>query len=504
MTEAVSVRRDGDTFQARLFWRYAARLLDSVSPVARVGFESGPKSFDDIWVEYDPGKGPQDQYGEPLRRVHVQCKWHVSPDTYGHLHLVDPEFINANARSFLQRALDAQRTHAADGGGVRFKLVTNWRLDRADPLREMISTRSTAIRAKRLYAAGENSRSGAVRRAWRDHLNLTEDELVRLAGTLAFGEATDSLDDLRDILDTQFSAVGLRRIPAHESAFPYDDLVYQWMSQGSLDFDGKAFQAICKREGLLAASQPATRVYGVKSFEHPIDQLEQRCDAVLDLVPAFDERFIRNDEDWSGSLYPQLKEFLLAAAREHEVVRLVLDAHASLAFAAGSVLNLKAGRKVELEQRTNGRSIWSADDRPHDPDWPTFTSELVEFDPAVLDIAVAIGLTHDVAADVQAFIKRSNLKVGRLLALSPTSKANGQAVACGRHAYELSQLATEAIRQLPKSPGTRLHVFVAAPNGYTFFLGQHQPLLGPLTLYEFDFEGSRDLSYIPALSLPIQ
>jgi hypothetical protein len=46
MTQAVAVRRDGDAFQARIFWRKAACLLDPASPVAMVGFESGPKGFD--------------------------------------------------------------------------------------------------------------------------------------------------------------------------------------------------------------------------------------------------------------------------------------------------------------------------------------------------------------------------------------------------------------------------------------------------------------------------
>lgn len=43
MTQAVTVRRDGDTFQARLFWWHAARMLDPGSPIVRVGFETGPK-----------------------------------------------------------------------------------------------------------------------------------------------------------------------------------------------------------------------------------------------------------------------------------------------------------------------------------------------------------------------------------------------------------------------------------------------------------------------------
>jgi len=112
VTQAVTARRDGDAFQARLFWWRAARLLDQDSPIIKVGFEMGPKSFDDIWVGYDPSRSPPDQNGLPLRREHIQCKWHVTPDSYGYAHLTDPEFINANAKSLLQRARAAQLEHA--------------------------------------------------------------------------------------------------------------------------------------------------------------------------------------------------------------------------------------------------------------------------------------------------------------------------------------------------------------------------------------------------------
>src|SRR5258708_3973240 len=110
MTQAVIPRRDGDSFQARMFWLKAVCLLDPGSPVCRVGFENGPGGFDDIWAEYDPPL--YDQEGEPLRREHIQCKWHVTPNVYGYRSLTDPEFINANVRSLLQRALTAQRGHA--------------------------------------------------------------------------------------------------------------------------------------------------------------------------------------------------------------------------------------------------------------------------------------------------------------------------------------------------------------------------------------------------------
>lgn len=504
MTQAVTVRRDGDTFQARLFWWHAARLLDPQSPVMRVGFESGPKSFDDIWVEYDPARSASDQYGDPLQREHMQCKWHVAPDNYGYSHLIDPEFINANARSLLQRAREAQLNYAPSGSGVRFKLVTNWRLDRADPLRQMVGMRSGAVRLDRLYgSATDNSKAGSIRKAWREHLDIDETELRTLARTLAFGEATDTLDALRDQLDILFGLVGLRRIPANQSAFPYDDVVFQWMAQGRLEFDRSSFRTVCAREDLLGAAQGGPRVYGVKSFEHAFDRLEDRCHVVLDLIPSFDERYIRSDADWEAKLYPELKAFLLAAAKDQLRLRLALDAHVTLAFAAGSVINIKSGRQVELEQRGTGRRIWSADDTISDPAWPTLQAELVELRSEGSDLAVAIGLTHDVAADVRRYCESTLSSVSRLLILKPSSGPGAQSVQCGRHAFELADAASGAVRDA-KAGGIGLtHLFIAAPNAFTFFLGQRQTALGPVRLYEFDFDGERGRSYQPALTLPL-
>ena len=504
MTQAVTVRRDGDTFQARLFWWHAARLLDPESPVLRVGFETGPKSFDDIWVEYDPDRSASDQYGDPLCREHIQCKWHVTPDQYGHAHLVDPEFINANARSLLQRARDAQLAYAPTGIGVRFKLLTNWRLDRADPLREMIGNRSGALRLDRLYGSvTDNSRAGAVRKAWREHLAIDEDELKLLARTLAFGEATDTLDALREHLDILFAYVGLRRIPVSHGAFPYDDAIFQWMAQGRLEFDRSSFRAVCAREGLLGPAEGGRRVYGVKSFEHAFDRLEERCHEVLDLVPAFDERFIRHDQDWQETLYPDLRQFLFAAAQHGPRLRLALDAHATLAFAAGSVLNIKSGRHVELEQRTSNRRVWAADDLPSDPTWPKLVTTTVEIHSDQPDIAVALSVTHDISTDVRSYVDAKLPSVGRLLVLSPSSGAGAQSVLCGRHASELADAAVSAVREV-RPPGARLiHLFIAAPNALAFFLGQRQSVIGTIRLYEFDFEGGRDRSYAPSLNLPL-
>lgn len=173
---------------------------------------------------------------------------------------------------------------------------------------------------------------------------------------------------------------------------------------GRLDFDRSGFRAICAREDLLGSAQGGPRIYGVKSFEHAIDRLEERCHAALDLIPAFDERYICSDSDWESSLYLALRSFLLTAAKDQPRLRLALDTHVNLALAAGSIINIKSGRHVELEQRSTGRRLWAADDIVSDANF-----------------AVAISLTHDVSADVRRYCEARLPHVGRLLILKPST-----------------------------------------------------------------------------------
>jgi len=505
VTKAAVARRDGDAFQARLFLLKAARLLDDESSVLRVGFETGPKGFDDIWVEYDPLRAPRDQEGEPLLREHLQCKWHVTPSSYGHVELTDPAFINASSTSLLQRAHVAQGAFAPQGVGARFTLVSNWRIRQEDALRRLVRKRSNALDVGLLFSTSrDTSTMGAVRKVWRDHLGIDDAHLRSVARTMAFAEATDSLDELRERLDDLFALVGLRRVSAGESAFPYDEIVFQWLAQGRLEFDRRGFQAACRKEGLLGAGGSRHRVFGVKSFEHPIDRLEDRCVKVLNLVRLFDERYIRSEQDWESMIYPDLRAFLLDAAKGSDKLRLAIDAHTTVALAAGSVLNIKAGRSIELEQRTTDRRVWSADDSAANPDWPTFAYTLQTIRENSADLAVAVGLTHDVTEAVRAYVTREVPEAGRLLISLPSTGPSARSVACGRHAFDLAESLTARIRtEAASDKGTLVHIFVAGPNAFTFFLGQRQVALGRVKIYEFDFEGGRGGSYMPSLVLPL-
>lgn len=241
----------------------------------------------------------------------------------------------------------------------------------------------------------------------------------------------------------------------------------------------------------------------MKSFEHAFDRLEDRCTIVLDLITQFDERTIREQTEWTSSLYPKLKDFLHTSARDNQHLRLVLDTHITLAFAAGSVLNIKSGRNIELEQRTNHREIWNSSDTERDTTWPTWNYETEVLNEHGGDLAVAVSLTHDVDPAVRNYIAKSAPEIGKLLVARPTCGPGAHSVTSGQHAFDLAEALAQRINNEHVQGKVPLHIFIAAPNAFTFFLGQRQPALGTVTLYEYDFEGRNGSTYRKSLSLPI-
>lgn len=506
MTQAVAVRREGDSFQARTFWRQALNLLDSRSPVLKVGFEVGPKGFDDVWVSYLPERAPKDAHGKPILREHTQCKWHVTINDFGYADVVEPDWINASTVSLLQRARNAQEIHAKTGEGVLFKLLTNWRVAQVDPLRLLINQRSKTLRLDKLFdGSTDRSAAGRVRKLWRDHLSIDDDELRLLTRALAFHTDMTSLEEHRQLLDPLLELRGLRRVHPSESSFIYDDIAFQWLAQGRLEFDRAEFRDACRREGLFEKDSSSPEVFGVKSFEHAFDRLENRCTVVLDLIPHFNERTIRDQHDWARDIYPRLKEFLISAGKDKDTLRLVLDAHVTLAYATGSVLNIKSGRNIALEQRTGATKIWRVGDTQSDPSWPKweFAEEAIDqASGSATELAVVVSLTHDALDSVRAHVMNTTPAVGKLLVAQPSGGAGARSVVCGQHAFELAEA---LVRQIvaSRSGVVPVHLFIAAPNAFTFFLGQRQPGLGKTTLYEFDFEGANGGGYRPSITLPI-
>ena len=254
-----------------------------------------------------------------------------------------------------------------------------------------------------------------------------------------------------------------------------------------------------REEKLLAGDAPPERtVIGVRSFMHPIDPIEARTVHSLDLVPMFEGRYLRKDQDWQGTVYPSLRAFVLKRAGETDHLRLVLDAHVSLAYAVGAILDVKSGKDVEVEQRSNGRRFWSPNDVEIDSSWPDLVFEETAMGEG--DLAVAIGVTHDIAGNVSDHVTSRMPGVGKLLTARPRTGASQGVVRSGSHAACLAEAIATRVRALGRQ--TALHLFIAAPNGLTFFLGRHHRVVGPTTIYEWDFDGLRGGGYSPGLSVP--
>ena len=504
MARAIVARRHGDDFQARLFWLKALCLLDPNSPVVKVAYETGPRGFDDILVEYDSNAAPQDHEGKPIYRRHIQCKWHTIDKPFGYKDLIDPDFIHAECHSLLQKAHQAQIEYAPEGLGCQFELVTTSRIKQDDPLLKLIRKESNALDLASLFDnTTDRSRMGKVRKCWREHLGIDHTGLRLLVRTLSVVERSQSLADLREQLNDRLAAAGLKPVHGSKSGFPYDDLVSKLFAQGNqrVEFDRSSFLEMAQREGILEDKAKVIHVpsVGVRSFMHPIDNLGDRCKPLLNLVPYFDGRYIKSEADWQAQIFPELQKFVIKAAQSGDRLRIILDTHVSIAFAVGALLNVKSGKQIEIEQRTGGRHLWAMDDVSPDSNWPQFLFEeevITQGD----EIALVIGLTHDIGTAAHAHVKAALPRTGSIIHCRLVSGASQQAVHSGRHAWMLAEAAVQQLRAC-RPNRSHTHLFIAGPNGFVFFLGQYQQAIGPTTTYEWDYDGLRSRGYRPGLSL---
>ena len=493
MTRANMARNAGDDFQARCFWLNAANILNARSNVSAVAWEKGPRGLDDIRVEYSPSRSTP---VGPISRDQMQCKWHVRNGEFGYEALTQPSFVNAHAVSWLQRAYDAFK--AAEDRSVRFQLLTNWRVAINDPLNALIRRESGALDIDKLFT-GKTTRSamGKLRDCWQSHLSIDDTGLRAFAACLSFSSIGDSMEELRQRLNDRLTVVGLKRPADHHSSYLYDDLIIKLHQQGEVEFDEPSLRALCDREELWDPNGAVARPYtlGIRSFMHRFDALDDRCDQLLDLVPNFDGRYLRPGKKWNVDIEPKLTEFLQHAVSRHSSLRLVIDAHISVAVAVGRILDVKAGRSISIEQRTPGvgREDWEPNTGVDGP------PALLTADGGEGAVVLALSITHDVLPAVRAYAEQ-HLPKAHVLQVKGAGGASALSIVSGAHAWQIVEQLASELRTIPGVPGRQIHLFAAAPNGLAFFLGR-QLGLGPITVYEWDFEGSRGGGYQPGISL---
>ncbi len=177
MADAVIARWHGDNYQARIFWENALNLLAPHSCVVEVTFEAnGPKAFDDVVVKYDPPvvrSGP-----DRVSAEYTQVKWYTQTGgRFGYADFIDPDFIGAKSFSLLQRLHQARSSAPPT---ARFAFLTTYRIKDGDPLAELVSGHDRSLLVEKLFDdTTDRSRMGAVRKCWREHLQLADDHQLK-------------------------------------------------------------------------------------------------------------------------------------------------------------------------------------------------------------------------------------------------------------------------------------------------------------------------------------
>ena len=340
-----------------------------------------------------------------------------------------------------------------------------------------------------------------VRKLWREHLGLaTDSELRPIVEGLRILEGHRSLDEVRAEINLKAQVVGLLTCSASESDFRYDELARQLKVRGLNVLTREVLERICREEGLVvggAAGVDGFLPIAIRSFLGAASDIVGAApgDTLL-LTDEFRQRYLQDGREWQRDIRPKVEVFLAEAARRSFRLRLILDAHASIAFLAGTVLDLKSGTDVLLVQKGRvGVRTWRADDGTSGPPFEVQTTRLSDGG----ELAVAIGVAQPVEAQARAYISRNLPNAGTLLSFSPPGGPSHQAVCGGGHAAALAEQVSNAVRSARGGdPDAVAHIFAACPNSLLFYLGQQHQGVAPCIVYEFDFDRRGNKTYQPS------
>lgn len=508
MADSIVAIQQGIDFQAKFFWLQASKLYQACTNVSAVEWESkiSQAGFDDVVVRYNPGIV---ESNKTILNDSFQLKFHVSHNNaLTHEAFADPTFIGATKATILSRLFDAYQNDQAIAEHTRLNIVNSWGIDRSNPIGELLDN-DGGIRLNLLFKDNsDNSRFGRVRKLWRDHIGVSDEVLRKVLSPLRI-MADVNMQMLNGYLNASLQLAGLKPVDADKMIHQYDDLIRKLHHGGETVFTKDRLSDICKREGLVVfppMSLPEDiHLIGIRSFRRGAESLHLEVNDHLCLLDKFSGRFLSEDVVWRtvADLIVHFTDRVIAVKKP---LCLYLDTHSSVAFAAGYYLDSKSSVPVTVVQKVAGRKLnWS-------PSLPVSTNHLGiwNWEEQTLtaegkDIVLGISATHDITDQVRAFAAEKCKNAAKLITCTIESGPSNTAFKDANHIfsgiYELIHK-VRGIQSRIKGIGN-VHLLMAAPNAFAFFLGQHAKPLGNVTLYEFDFERQRDGGYQPSISLPL-
>jgi hypothetical protein len=487
----------GIRYQVRFFWRHALDMLLPAPRVSRVVLEHrGIDAVDDVVVYYNP-PGVNDR-GSLVTVDFHQLKFHVAQTgAVDHDALVDPTWTGTKL-AMLKRLADAWVTLVEEHPGARLSLVTNWPWNPSSPLAPLI--RDGGCLKDDFWAFGPRSKVGKIRARWQEACGLDSADFVDFMKALRLSTSAVSQEDAELWLADRCQLAGLRPIAPGADHSPYDDLGQRFIESGRTEHTPESLRALVEQQDLVAEKDPPFRTtFAVRSFTRFAHVPETDGACVVDLTDLFDGRVPRTPDAWAGPIRERLEDSVTTVAALAQPVHVALDAHLSIAWYVGYMLDPKAGVCALLRQRIKGKGVelWdvAVPRRPEfAPTW-TITTDIAGGD----DVAVVISVTHSGLTDATRHVRESLPSVGPIIHAA-LPELGPQAVKDGSHAR---WLADELIRlvgiKTAEMRPKRVHVFPACPASLAFLLGQGTRVLGPTTVYEFDF-GSAGRAYRPGMT----
>lgn len=239
----------------------------------------------------------------------------------------------------------------------------------------------------------------------------------------------------------------------------------------------------------------------IVAFSRGTEHILKDSQILLDLRDKFDGRFLKPDLNWTADIKETVQNFLRANTEPQQAYQIMIDAHGSIAFAAGRVFDTKSGIDICPIQKTNsGQELWGIDNLDT-TEYPSIHVEHIAGDKGTFDSALVLNVSRNIYSDVVQYLKEERIPIGRIINCTINgSGGTSFSIQNGTHAAKLASIVCAASRERD-NPEKRayLHIFTAAPNAFMFYLGQVSRPFGRCILYEFDFESQDSCSYIPSI-----
>jgi hypothetical protein len=468
----------GDDYQHIIGWYWACQALTDADIISVSIEDATGGAFDDLVVLRHTGADGYYQIkssntGETI----IDAKWLITATA-------------ANGKSPLQHFHTTWAAHRHDDPRPQFQLITNRTFDPDDPILKLHDKYSNTV-GRLLRPKTRSSVAGKQRKVWANHLGITEAELLEFLDEFELHHEGGEMSWFRQARDAM-RAAGLRGDDA--AVLLGRDLVRDWVKTGAGPQTRDAIREQVAHANLLA--RQGTLIFAVHAIDRPAHSLQPVV--TLDFVDLYEgatdreRRQLRNPDDWQTVVMPSLATKIrdleaFGIRRVHITGAMRLP----MWFATGVRLPDIRGWVVSADQRN---VEWCSDAPPAAIE----ARELgrVELDQGA-DLAVAIALTHDMACDVEEYLRSSSAPVRELLALGPADGASQSAVPDAAFAVGWAHAArARVVEAVRRTRAPRLHLFFAAPAGAALMLGHHWNLLPPTAVYEH-----LGTTYAPAMTI---